>query len=128
MTDKIGRMTRGGECPKMCVTSQRFQIVIGLKLILTKIESHISDSVSNSNRYQRAHRYRIGSHSFNCQNFQDIFVKIWPMSKSLTLTTSSNPALKDFREFAEIEKVFKSVLSCGPSNTNPRNLDLDRFI
>ena len=33
------------------------------------------------------------------------------MSKSLTLTTSSNPALKDFREFAEIEKVFKSVLS-----------------
>ena len=128
MTDKIGRMTRGGECPKMCVTSQRFQIVIGLKLILTKIESYISDSVSISNRYHRAHRYRIGSHSFNCQNFQDIFVKIWPMSKSLTLTTSSNPALKDFREFAEIEKVFKSVLSCGPSNTNPRNLDLDRFI
>ena len=90
-----------------------------------KMESHISDSVSISNRH---HRYRIGSHSFNCQNFQDIFVKIWPMSKSLTLTTSSNPALKDFREFAEIEKVFKSVLSCGPSNTNPRNLYLDRFM
>ena len=44
-----------------------------------------------------------------CPKFKSVS-KLKILYKSVTLTTSSNRAPKDFCEFAEIEKLFKSLL------------------